>query len=71
MSTLRTPLNGHGAHLMVLLITGILLFFSEVAYALALSGANTALDQVVQDWTMFSPDVIKPALPKAAETCTI
>ena len=56
---------------MVLLITGILLFFGEVAYALALSGANTALDQVVQDWTMFSPDVIKPALPKAAETCTI
>ncbi len=55
----------------MVLLTGILLFFSEVAYALALSGANTALDQVVQDWTMSSPDVIKPALPKAAETCTI
>jgi len=42
-------------------------FFGEVAYALALSGASRALDQVVQDWTMFSPSVVEPALPKAAE----
>lgn len=42
-------------------------FFGEVAYALALSGASRALDQIVQDWTMFSPSVIEPALPKAAE----
>ncbi len=41
-------------------------FFGEVAHALALSGASRALDQVVQDWTMFSPSVIEPALPKAA-----
>jgi hypothetical protein len=42
-------------------------FFGEVAHALALSGASRALDQAVQDWTMFSPSVIEPALPKAAE----
>jgi hypothetical protein len=42
-------------------------FFGEVAYALALSGASRALDQVVQDWMLFSPSVIEPALPKAAE----
>jgi hypothetical protein len=42
-------------------------FFGEVAHALALSGASRALDQVVQDWTMFSPSVIEPALPKAAD----
>lgn len=42
-------------------------FFGEVAHALALSGASRALDQIVQDWTMFSPSVIEPALPKAAE----
>jgi len=42
-------------------------FFGEVAHALALSGASRALDQVVQDWTMFSPSVIEPALSKAAE----
>jgi hypothetical protein len=42
-------------------------FFGEVAYALALSGASRALDQAVQDWMLFSPSVIEPALPKAAE----
>src|ERR1700728_2268520 len=42
-------------------------FFGEVAHALALSGASRALDQAVQDWTMFSPSVIEPALPKAAD----
>jgi hypothetical protein len=43
-------------------------FFGEVAHALALSGASRALDQIVQDWTMFSPSsVIEPTLPKAAE----
>ena len=42
-------------------------FFGEVAHALALSGASRALDQIVQDWTMFTPSVIEPALPKAAE----
>jgi hypothetical protein len=41
-------------------------FFGEIAHALALSGASRGLDQVVQDWTMFSPSVIEPALPKAA-----
>ena len=41
-------------------------FFDEVANALALSGASRALDQVVEDWMMFSPAVIEPALPKAA-----
>jgi len=41
-------------------------FFGEVAYALALSGASRALDQVVEDWTLFSPSVIEPALSKAA-----
>jgi hypothetical protein len=29
--------------------------FPELAHALALSGASRALDQVVQDWEMFSP----------------
>ena len=42
-------------------------FFGELANALALSGASRALDQVVEDWTMFSPAVIEPALPKATE----
>lgn len=42
-------------------------FFGEVAHALALSGASRALDQVVEDWTMFSPSGMDPALPKAAE----
>jgi len=43
-------------------------FFGEVAHALALSGASRALDQVVQDWMMFSPSVTEPApaLSKAA-----
>jgi hypothetical protein len=42
-------------------------FFGEVAHALALSGASRALDQVVQDWTMFSASGLEPALPKSAE----
>lgn len=42
-------------------------FFGEISHALALSGASRALDQVVQDWTMLSPSVIEPALPKAAD----
>jgi hypothetical protein len=42
-------------------------FFGEVAHALALSGASRALDQVVEDWTMFSPSTMKPDLPEAAE----
>jgi hypothetical protein len=42
-------------------------FFGEVAHALALSGASRALDQVVQDWTLLSPSIIEPTLPKAAE----
>lgn len=40
-------------------------FFGEVAHALALSGASRALDQVVEDWAIFSPDV-EPALTKGA-----
>ena len=40
-------------------------FFGEVAHALALSGASRALDQVVQDWTMFAPSGTEPALAKA------
>ena len=42
-------------------------FFGEVAHALALSGASRALDQVVEDWTMFSPSETEPALDKAAD----
>ena len=42
-------------------------FFGEVAHALALSGASRALDQVVEDWTMFSPSELEPALDKAAD----
>jgi hypothetical protein len=41
-------------------------FFDEVAHALALSGASRALDQVVEDWTMFSSSAIDSDLPKAA-----
>jgi hypothetical protein len=41
-------------------------FFGEVAHALALSGASRALDQAVQDWTMFSSDKLEPALDKGA-----
>jgi len=41
-------------------------FFGEVAHALAMSGASRALDQVVQDWTMFAPSGTEPALAKAA-----
>jgi hypothetical protein len=41
-------------------------FFGEVAHALATSGASRALDQVVEDWAMFSPSEIEPALAKAA-----
>jgi hypothetical protein len=40
--------------------------FEEVAQALALSGASRALDQVVEDWAMFSPAGMEPALGKAA-----
>jgi hypothetical protein len=42
-------------------------FFGEVANALALSGASRALDQVVEDWTMFSPAGLEPALAKSAD----
>ncbi len=41
-------------------------FFDEVAHALALSGASRALDQVVEDWAMFSPSQLEPSLAKAA-----
>jgi hypothetical protein len=41
-------------------------FFGEVAHALALSGASRALDQVVEDWTIFSPPDVEPALAKGA-----
>ena len=41
-------------------------FFGEVAHALGLSGASRALDQAVEDWTMFSPSALDPALAKAA-----
>lgn len=41
-------------------------FFGEVAYALALSGASRALDQVVQDWEMFSQSRMEQRLPEAA-----
>ena len=44
------------------------MFFGELAHALALSGASRALDQVVEDWTMFSPSETEPALEKAAAT---
>jgi hypothetical protein len=37
-------------------------FFGEVAHALALSGASRALDQAVEDWTMFSPSGMDPEL---------
>jgi hypothetical protein len=42
-------------------------FFEEIAHALALSGASRALDQVVQDRTMFSPSDTDESLAKAAE----
>ena len=42
-------------------------FFGEVAHALTLSGASRALDQVVEDWKMFSPSELEPALDKAAD----
>lgn len=41
-------------------------FFGEVAHALALSGASRALDQAVEDWAMFSPSDMDPALTEAA-----
>lgn len=40
-------------------------FFDEVAHALALSGASRALDQIQQDWMMFAPSDIDPALETA------
>jgi hypothetical protein len=40
-------------------------FFGEVANALALSAASRALDQVVEDYSMFSPDGWEPSLAKA------
>jgi hypothetical protein len=42
-------------------------FFGEVAHALALSGASRALDQVVEDCTMFSPEGAEPWLAKAGD----
>ncbi len=41
-------------------------FFDELAYALALSGASRALDQLVEDWTLFCPDEAEPVLDKCA-----
>lgn len=41
-------------------------FFGEVAHALALSGASRALDQVAEDWALFSPDEADPAPARAA-----
>lgn len=41
-------------------------FFSEVAHALALSGASRAIDQVVQDWAMLSSS-IDPGMARAAD----
>ena len=49
-----------------LLIAAQPAFFDEVAYALALSGASRGLDQVVEDWTLFSPSGVEPALAKSA-----
>jgi hypothetical protein len=42
-------------------------FFEEAARALALSGASRALDQVVQDWAMFSPSEMEQSLAQAAD----
>lgn len=42
-------------------------FLGDVAHALALSGASRALDQAVEDWTMFSPSEMEPALDKSAD----
>jgi hypothetical protein len=43
-------------------------FFNEVAHALALSGASRALDQVHEDWMMFAPSDVDPALETAVRT---
>jgi hypothetical protein len=40
--------------------------FDEIAYALALSGASRALDQVVQDWAMFPQSGIDSGLAESA-----
>jgi hypothetical protein len=40
--------------------------FEEVASALALSGASRALDQVVEDWEMFSPSGGDDSLTRGA-----
>jgi hypothetical protein len=50
------------------LVTAQPRFFGEVAHALALSGASRALDQVVQDWTLFSRSGPEPELATAAVT---
>jgi hypothetical protein len=50
------------------LVTAQPRFFSDVAHALALSGASRALDQVVQDWTFFSQSGAGPELATAAGT---
>ena len=47
------------------LVTAQPSMFEEVAQALALSGASRALDQVVEDWAMFSSAGMEPALGKA------
>jgi hypothetical protein len=41
-------------------------FLDEVAHALALSGASRALDQVVEDWAMFSAAEEETSLTTAA-----
>ena len=41
--------------------------FGEIAHALGLSGASRALDQVVEDWAMFSPSELEPSLAKAGD----
>jgi hypothetical protein len=50
------------------LVAAQLTFFSEMAHALALSGASRAIDQAVEDWTMFAPADLDPALVEAAST---
>jgi hypothetical protein len=42
-------------------------FFDEVAHALALSAASRALDQVVEDYSMFSPNGWEPLLALAGQ----
>lgn len=45
--------------------------FEEVASALALSGASRALDQAVQDWSMFGPADADAAASLASSACAL